>query len=161
MKELMLIRHGKSSWHLDVEDKDRPLKDRGIRDGHRMARALRPDFPMPDAVYSSPANRALHTCMILMRGLQIPMERLRITEALYDFSGSSVRDFAESLDDGLGRVLLFGHNNAFTALANSWGDRPIDNVPTTGFVRLRFDTGKWAGLTEGTTVRTLFPKDLK
>ena len=161
MKELILIRHGKSSWDYDVADKDRPLKERGIQDGHLVARKVKPDFPRPDAVFSSPANRALHTCMILMRDLDLPFELLTVTDALYDFSGSSVAGFVAGLDNRLQRVLLFGHNHAFTHLANTWGDQSIDNVPTTGLVHLRFGESRWEEVATGKTLYTVFPKHLK
>ena len=85
MKEIILVRHGKSSWQYAVSDRDRPLQERGIKDALLVAGALS-GLPRPDAVFSSPANRALHTCTILMRELRIPLELLRLSEALYDFS---------------------------------------------------------------------------
>ncbi len=160
MKEIILVRHGKSSWEYAVSDRDRPLQERGVRDALMVAGALG-GLPRPDAVFSSPANRALHTCTILMRELRLPLELLRLSEALYDFSGGSVEAFVKGLDDGLGRVMLFGHNHAFTALANTWGDRYIDNVPTTGMVHLRFESGGWADLSGGHTQAVVFPKNLK
>ena len=132
MKEIILVRHGKSSWQYAVSDRDRPLQERGIKDALLVAGALS-GLPRPDAVFSSPANRALHTCTILMRELRIPLER----------------------------VMLFGHNHAFTALANAWGNRGIDNVPTTGVVHLRFDVARWADLSRGQTRAAVFPKNLK
>lgn len=161
MKEIILVRHGKSSWDYDVADKDRPLKERGVNDGHLVAREILKDFSPPDAVFSSPANRALHTCMILMRGLELPFNLLTVTDDLYDFSGTSVAAFAARLDDRLDRVMFFGHNEAFTHLANKWGDRYLDNVTTTGFVQIRFDASRWAGLSKGKTQRVVFPKHLK
>lgn len=161
MKELILIRHGKSSWEYDVSDKDRPLTERGIQDGHLVAQALGKEFPTPDAIYSSPANRALHTCCILMRELGLPLDRLRLEEGLYDFSGASVKAFVRGLDNSLGRVMIFGHNHAFTLVANAWGSRHTDNVPTTGCVHLAFDTDSWSGIRHGRTVKMVFPKQLK
>ena len=160
MKEIILVRHGKSSWEYAVADRDRPLQERGIRDALKMAGALG-DLPQPDAVFSSPANRALHTCTILMRELGLPLELLSLREELYDFSGRSVEAFVKALDDSHRRVMLFGHNHAFTALANAWGDRYIDNVPTTGLVHLRFEAGHWADLSKGHTLAVVFPKNLK
>ncbi|MBC2840209.1 histidine phosphatase family protein [Robiginitalea sp. SC105] len=161
MKEIILVRHGKSSWDYDVADKDRPLKLRGIQDGHRVAREIKQDFPVPDAVFSSPANRALHTCMILMRSLELPFGLLTVADDLYDFSGSSVAAFAAALDNDLDRVVFFGHNHAFTHLANSWGDQAVGNVPTSGLVHLRFDVSRWGDISSGKTLRTVFPKHLK
>lgn len=161
MKELMLVRHGKSSWDYDVSDRDRPLKERGISDAHLVADALAGGFTPPDAVFSSPANRALHTCMILVRELDIPLKRVKVTESLYDFGGKGLRDFVHGLEESLQRVMLFGHNHAMTYTANAWGNRHIENVPTAGFVHLEFENMPWREVQYGKTRRLLFPKELK
>lgn len=161
MKELILVRHGKSSWDYDVQDADRPLKERGIRDAHRIAKHVAPRLRDVDAVFSSPANRALHTCMILMREVGIPLEKLRLENELYDFSGNSVRKFVHSMDDQLEKVLLFGHNHALTHLVNDWGNKYVDNVPTTGLTYLTFGVPTWARVSSGKTELMVFPNQLK
>ena len=161
MKELILIRHGKSSWEYAVGDKDRPLQRRGINDGHLVANAFKEEPLAIDAVFSSPANRALHTCMIVVRVLNYPLGNCRITNALYDFSGESVRTFVQGLDNSLDCVLIFGHNHAFTEVANDWGSKAISNVPTSGLVHLKFDIDKWRDIEKGITSKTIFPKQLK
>jgi phosphohistidine phosphatase len=161
MKELILVRHGKSSWDYDVQDADRPLKERGIRDAHRVAENAAPHLRDVDAVFSSPANRALHTCMILMREVGIPMDRLRIEKDLYDFSGGSVRNLVHGVGDHLGKIMLFGHNHAFTHLVNDWGSKYVDNVPTSGLAYLTFDVEKWSEVSFGETKLMVFPKQLK
>ena len=41
MKQLFIIRHGKSSWDLeDISDFDRPLRASGIHASHLMGRKL-------------------------------------------------------------------------------------------------------------------------
>jgi len=161
MKTLLLARHGKSSWEYSVSDKDRPLKERGINDALLVSTKLRDRNLKIDAVFSSPANRALHTCMIFLRQLEFPFSGLEIIENLYDFSGESDLNFIKSLDNSLDVVLIFGHNHAFTQLANSLGNIYIENVPTSGLVYLKFDVGKWEAIDQGTTVETIFPKELK
>jgi phosphohistidine phosphatase len=161
MKELILVRHGKSSWEYSVGDKDRPLLERGINDAHLVATAFKNASPGIDAAFSSPANRALHTCMIVLRILGLSLDKCKVTEALYDFSGESVMTFVLGLDDALETVLIFGHNHAFTQVANDWGSQGINNVPTAGLVHLKFDVDSWGDIDKGTTARTIFPKHLK
>ena len=61
MKKLIIVRHGKSSWEYDgILDIDRPLKQRGIRNGYEMAQRLSEADIVPDLIYSSSASRALH-----------------------------------------------------------------------------------------------------
>ncbi|MFS4416837.1 SixA phosphatase family protein [Maribacter sp. 2307ULW6-5] len=162
MKEVIFMRHGKSSWEYEVGDQDRPLSQRGVHDAHLVGAALC-DLQLPlDHFYSSPANRALHTCMICTREVSFPPDRISIVSQLYDFSGHHALEFLRSLDTDLQRVMVFGHNHAFTHLVNELGSVRHDNVPTSGLVHLRFDVGAWSALGPGgTTVRSIFPKEMR
>ena len=99
--------------------------------------------------------------MIVLREFAFPMERFRVSSELYDFSGANVADFVKDLDDQLNKVIVFGHNYAFTNIANQWGDQSIDNVPTAGLVQISFDTDQWASVNKGKTQHIIFPKQLR
>ncbi|MEX0312694.1 MAG: histidine phosphatase family protein [Allomuricauda sp.] len=161
MKRIILMRHGKSSWDYQVADKDRPLKERGINDAHLVAEEFKKKNVQIDFAFSSHANRALHTSIIFLRNIGFSFEKLQVTQELYDFSGGNVQNFVESLDNQYETISLFGHNYAFTSLANTWGDQYIDNVPTAGLVQIKFDTDDWAEISKGTTEQIIFPKHLK
>lgn len=161
MKELILVRHAKSSWEYDVKDADRPLSERGIADAHLIAEALESKINGVQAVFSSPANRALHTCMILMRELGMSLRSVEVVRELYDFSGEAVSTHIRNLDDTLEKVMLFGHNNAMTHIANKWGNRYLENVPTCGVVHLSFPVKSWNEISYGNTLKTVFPKNLR
>ncbi|UGU15836.1 histidine phosphatase family protein [Sinomicrobium kalidii] len=161
MKQLTIIRHAKSSWEYSVGDGDRPLKERGITDAGLVSSHIKGKIPVPDVVFSSPANRALHTCTIFLKNLEIPFARLRLTEMLYDFSGNSVERFLRKLDNSYENVMIFGHNHAFTAVSNNFGDKYIENLPTSGMVHITFRTANWAEIEKGTTDLMVFPKHLR
>ena len=114
-----------------------------------------------DAIFASPATRAMHTCLIFLRQLHFPYGQFEITNELYDFSGDDVLQFVKNLDDSLDTVMIFGHNHAFTHLANALGNKYIDNVPTSGLVHLTFDTNNWKSIERGATINAIFPKHLK
>lgn len=161
MKELILIRHGKSSWDFDVNDVERPLKPRGYKDIRRVASEFKKSGFIPDKVYSSPAKRALDTANLFAEIALDGLIRVDIKQYLYDFSGESVLSFVKSLPECDKKIIIFGHNHAFTAISNTFGTKAIDNVPTSGLVHLRFHIQSWAELTKGETVRTIFPRELK
>lgn len=161
MKNLFLMRHGKSSWELNVSDEDRPLGQRGISDAHLVGAELSLKNLVIDEVFSSPANRALHTCTICLGALNYPLNKCTITPDLYDFSGEKVINFINNIDDGLHNVLLFGHNHAFTYIANLMGNMHIENIPTSGFIQIQFKENLWSLVTKGATIQTIFPKQLK
>ena len=161
MKNLLLMRHGKSSWELNVNDEDRALLQRGISDTKLVSQELAQKEIVVDYAFSSPANRALHTAMICLRQLSFPLNKFQVVPELYDFSGNYVLDFIKNIPNDLSTVLIFGHNHAFTHIANLLGSQHIENVPTAGFVHLQLDVKSWESLSTGTTIQTIFPKQLK
>lgn len=161
MKSLILIRHAKSSWEHDISDINRPLSQRGFDDANLLSNEFLKNNFSPDAIFSSPANRALTTCHIFMDHCNLATKLLTIDKNLYDFGGLKVTNFIKSLDNHLQKVMIFGHNHAFTAVANKFGDVYIENVPTCGLVMVDFDVDAWKNIDQGHTELTLFPKDLK
>jgi len=161
MKTVILVRHGKSSWEYNVSDRDRPLLQRGINDGLLVSEKWILENQAVDFIYSSPANRALHTATIFLRQMKFPLEQFQLSNLLYDFSGDSALQFIKELDNDLKTVMIFGHNHAFTHIANSLGNTYIENVPTTGLVHLQFGIDRWDETDKGTTVKTMFPKHFK
>jgi phosphohistidine phosphatase len=161
MKNLLLMRHGKSSWELNVNDEDRALLQRGISDAKLVGIAMSEMGLEIDYAFSSPANRALHTAMICLRQLRYSLDTFRVIPELYDFSGNHVLNFIQNLPNDLNTVLIFGHNHAFTHIANSLGGEHIENVPTSGFVHLQFPDTDWKSISYGDTLQTIFPKHLK
>ena len=60
MKELIFVRHGKSSWKYDVGDRERPLKSRGISDAKLVSQVFKNQNVGIDAIFSSPAGLMVH-----------------------------------------------------------------------------------------------------
>ncbi len=77
MKQLIIMRHGKSSWaEAGLSDFDRPLKSRGISDAGNVARELVKRKIFPDMIISSPAKRAKSTALVVAKGLEYPVENV-------------------------------------------------------------------------------------
>ncbi|EDP95272.1 histidine phosphatase family protein [Kordia algicida OT-1] len=161
MKTLILVRHAKSSWEYPVDDKDRTLKLRGIKDAHLVSNYIADKIETPEVIYSSIANRALHTCAIFTRTLKYPFDKVIIKEDMYDFGGSGLVETVKSCDDAVKTLMVFGHNHAITAVANTYGSQFFDNVPTSGTVVIQFDINSWNEIDEGKTILKVFPKELK
>ncbi len=161
MRQLVLIRHAKSSWEHDVNDAERPLKTRGFKDAALVSKSFKNTSFTPEIIFSSPANRALSTCKIFMKTLDFDDSILNIEDELYDFSGQSVIDFITKIDNSYEKVMIFGHNHAFTSICNIFGDKFIDNLPTSGLVHINFEVTSWQSIKKGTTKLTIFPRDLK
>jgi len=57
--------------------------------------------------------------------------------------------------------MVFGHNNALTTIANTYGNEYIENITTSGYVELHFEISRWKNLNVGETKKIVFPKHLK
>lgn len=144
MKNLILIRHAKSSWDdPDLGDLERPLNKRGKRDATTMGRRLRELSLMPDRILASPAKRAVKTAKLIAEELDYPKKRIEIREAAYMQGAAALAGLVAGLDDDWERVFLVGHNPDLTELANRLAGAGIDNVPTCGIVSIEFTQADW------------------
>jgi phosphohistidine phosphatase len=155
------MRHAKSSWKYDVTDAERPLNKRGFNDAALVSESLKKTSFLPEIIFSSPAKRALSTCQIFIKTLKIDQKILHIEDELYDFGGQNVINFIHNIDNSYEKVMIFGHNHAFTSICNIFGNQFIDNLPTSGLVVINFDVTSWQNVKKGITKLTIFPRDLK
>jgi len=161
MKNLILIRHAKSSWDAPLNDKDRPLSKRGINDAHLMAENIEDYLPGQYIVWSSTAQRAKNTAYIFAENLSIPVDTIIFKDDLYTFDEKSLEKVIKSCNNQFDNLILFGHNGAITNFVNIFGNRALENVPTAGFVSLSFNQDNWEDIQLGITETVLFPSDLK
>jgi phosphohistidine phosphatase len=143
-KTLHIARHAKSSWDFeDISDIDRPLNPRGVNDAYLMARRFAGKKAFPDLVIASPANRALYTAVIYARVLKLSWDKIVLNDTVYTGDAEDIIAIIESVDNKHDSVMVFGHNPAFTVLANHFVRDPIDNIPTAGIVSLTFKEKNW------------------
>ncbi len=161
MKTFYLIRHAKSSWEdPSLDDFDRPLNNRGLRDAPIMSQMLKGKRVKPDRILSSPANRAHTTSKYFAQALDIEESAIALHPEIYEAYPEQVIQLIRGLDDTLNTVLVFGHNPSFTSLANMFADDYIANVATCGIVCIESSTDKWSGIDRANTKvkEYLFPK---
>jgi phosphohistidine phosphatase len=101
----------------------------------------------PQALYSSPAARAVHTAMIFARNLRISFSAIHLNEKLYMCTEKELLDFIKNIDDKYNSVMIFSHNPTITNFVNRCMDQRIDNVPTTGVASFHFDVNSWKDAT--------------
>ncbi len=161
MKTLYIVRHAKSSWEFDVSDENRPLNKRGVKDAELVGKELKTLIKTVDKILCSPAVRAHSTAKIIVDQLDVSDDIFSLEPDLYDFGGHKVVDVIKNCGDEINTLMIFGHNHAFTSIANLYGSEAIDNLPTAGVVGIEFDCNKWNDINVGKTLLTIFPKSLK
>lgn len=163
MKELILVRHAKSSWKdPTLSDHERPLNKRGKRDAPEMGERLARAGCRPDLFISSSAVRALETARTIAGKVGYPREDIQVEERLYHASTGELIGVIRDVANSVGSLAIFGHNPGLTNLANRLGPREIFNLPTCAVLHLRFDTDAWSGLEEasGEELEYDFPKKI-
>ena len=146
MKTLILVRHAKSSRDDPaLPDRERPLNDRGLKDAPMMGQRLAKAHVKPDLIVSSPAVRALTTAQAIAREIGYDEHHVEVDERLYATSSDALLAIVHTLDKKLDRVMLFGHNPEFTALAHRLSDEVVD-MPTCAVAEFRYDTKTWADI---------------
>jgi len=149
MKELLLVRHAKSSWKLDVKDRDRPLTTKGMKRIKQMVLFDPEIFSSAEIIFSSTANRAIHTTSIMVNSLRLPFKIVNLVEELYTFKVSHLIHFLKNISDKYKRVICVGHNPAFTLAASYFSSEHINHLPTAAWARLEFSQSKWTDISAG------------
>lgn len=161
MKNILFVRHAKSSWEdMRLPDKDRPLNKRGKGDAPMMANHCLKYGLNVQQIISSPAVRAFSTAAAFqdVYKLEIPIQ---IENYLYHGDPSDFEEALCTIDDSINCVAIFGHNPGITYLANDLdSDRFIDNVPTCGVIIGAIDIIHWEDFSVAQTVLKdfLYPK---
>ncbi|MGD1846716.1 MAG: histidine phosphatase family protein [Salibacteraceae bacterium] len=147
MKLLYLVKHPKASLNnLQVEDIDRPLKGKGVREAYSLSAYLKAEKVDPQLILSSPANRCWHTSQIIARSLEYSMNRIQLSIDLYKGGKDQLLRTLTGLSDQYDSVMLVGHDPALTNLLNRYSREPYDKLSAGGVVGMKFRTEKWKNL---------------
>lgn len=144
MKEIILLRHAKSSWEYSVEDRNRSLSQKGIDRITKTSRKHKNIFEDTDFIFSSPANRALHTASIMIFECGVNFSKFSVDETLYTFNFEKIVNYVFELDNSFSKVILVGHNPAFTLAANQLGKLSLNNISTACWVKISFFESSWS-----------------
>lgn len=130
-RELMLLRHGKSDWSEQLDDFDRPLKERGKRGAQRIGVWLLQQELLPDLVISSPAERAIATARQTVNAMARDAGGIVQDRRVY---AARVEDLLQVLADAPAdarRVMMVGHNPGLEELTEYLEGRHIP-LPSDG-----------------------------
>ncbi len=165
-RHLIILRHAKAAWP-DVEDRERPLAERGRRDapaaGHWLREAARGlnGFAV-DRVVCSPARRTRETWELVAKELDggpPPVYDARVYEA----STSALLTVVRETPADVRGLVLVGHNpgvqSLATTLASDESGEPLEQAgeryPTSAIAVLLVPC-EWSALSPGGALLTQF-----
>jgi phosphohistidine phosphatase len=148
MKFVYLVRHGKSAWpdELEMEDIDRPLKVKGIKQVKKLALKLIKKEIYPDLICSSTALRSVHTALIMARSIDYPENRVKILPELYGSDVENIIKVIEKTKEDYESIMIFGHDPSLTNFANQKTKKAKEKIPTASVVGIEFDCDNWVAI---------------
>ncbi len=167
MRELLILRHGKSDWPPGVDDFDRPLKSRGKRAATKIGHWLLKHDLVPNRILSSPAERAIRTAERVCTAMDLENSCIEEVDGLYLASRETLLTVLRSISEPTKRALIVGHNPGLEELLMTLSDAKISpndgsgRMPTAALAVLKLST-KWNAITtHSATIMTLIrPKQL-
>ncbi|MET9524003.1 SixA phosphatase family protein [Streptomyces coeruleorubidus] len=161
LRRLVVLRHAKSAWPLDVADHERPLAPRGRRDAPAAGHALAEADCLPDIALCSTAVRARRTWELAAAEWGTPPP-VRYDRRLYAASPAGLLTVVHEVSAEVETLLLIGHNPGLEelvlALAGDGLDDSLERVrtkfPTSAIAVLSWYGTTWRALTPGTALLT-------
>jgi len=162
MKSILILRHAKSSWkHPELNDHDRPLNKRGMRDAPLIGEFLKNEHLIPDFIISSNAKRAHSTAKIVAKASGYKRE-IVLNQSLYAAQPTAYIDVLRDLSNEYARVLIIGHNPGLEELV-SMLTRESHSLSTCSLVHIQLRINKWTEMdnkTKGKLSGIWHPRDL-
>ncbi|MDY0179714.1 histidine phosphatase family protein [Aliarcobacter skirrowii] len=148
MRELILIRHAKSDWSNPLlDDFERPLNKRGEKNAPFMAKILKKEIQKPDLIISSPSFRTKLTLEYFLKEFEYKGEVI-FEKSIYEAPYLNLLKAIKNIDDKYKTIFLIGHNPGLNDLANFLLGSFEDNIPTSGVLKIDFDTNSWKNISK-------------
>jgi phosphohistidine phosphatase len=152
MKDLLIMRHAKSSWKDgDLPDHDRPLKKRGLKDAARMGKLLKEKDLIPDKIISSTAVRAADTAAIVAEKTNFKKE-VEYLDKLYMAEGATILEIIQMQPQDVNVLLVIGHNPGMEALVQAL-NKKVDSLPSAAIAYFQAEIKSWMELNKDAQVK--------
>jgi phosphohistidine phosphatase len=155
MLTLSLLRHAKSSWDDPrLDDHERPLAKRGVKDAPRVGAYMAEHDLRPDLVLCSGALRTRATLALVLAEWGGAAPETQYDDELYLAPPSVLLASLQAVEEDAPHILMIGHNPGMHALAlelTGSGDRKLiaglaKGFPTSALAVLSFELKDWSQL---------------
>ena len=164
-RQLLLLRHAKSSWNDPaLEDFDRPLARRGLDAAPAMGREIARRDWIPQKALVSAALRTRDTWRLVSGEWATARPEIEFARAIYEASADDILAEIRKTAKPVTALLVVGHNPGMEDLAGRLAssrsdaealDRLRAKFPTAALARFEFE-GDWNSLKTGTARLTHF-----
>ena len=157
MKQLLLVRHAKSSWdNSGIKDFDRPLNQRGMADAALMGTQIK---LRPTQVLCSSAERTRQTTDILLAEMGISLDLVEYRDSLYLASCQQLMQQIVHLPASEDCAMLISHNPSVAEFIETYTSICPARVPTCCVSELSYQVTSWTEVENNmpTTERFIFP----
>lgn len=142
MKQLLILRHAKSSWgNSSLDDWERTLNERGERDAPRVGMLLRERALVPDVIVTSDAVRARATAQAVARAAGYTREVV-LEPLLYLAPPDAILEVISRLDDATAIAMIVGHNPGLEDFIEQLSGEP-QGLVTAALVQLEIPIDRW------------------
>lgn len=153
MKQILLLRHAKSSWKdKSLRDFDRPLAKRGCKDAPLVGVFLKKTGNLPQRVIASGAKRSRQTTNLVLQSAGIKEKIVQWEDELYLGSATTYLKYVQQAEDSVECLLMVGHNpkieNAISLLCGS-GDHVVARILTCALVCIEHPAEEWGEVAAG------------
>lgn len=146
MRELMVLRHGKSDWGADTgSDHERPINSRGVRSARAVGRWVSSVSLIPDLVVSSTAVRARTTAELAIASGDWPV-KLQLEDRLYAADPMVAIDVIASTSPAVERLMVVGHQPTWSSLVGALIGGGAVEMPTAGLSVLNVRVSRWSDI---------------
>jgi phosphohistidine phosphatase len=160
MKKIIFVRHGiAEDQAFEITDFERSLTHKGKTISKKMARQLMEKESGLGVIITSSAFRALETAYIFAGEFGIKPENAIVDSNLYN--KMNVNYLIELLSVRCSKseiITMFGHNPAFTEIADYLCNKGCDFIPKSGVVCISFNIKNWGELKHHTGQMEYFLK---
>lgn len=156
MKELILIRHAKSSWKdSSLDDFDRPLNKRGKKNAPFMAKRLKKKELFPDLIISSPSLRTKLTLDYFLKEFKYKKDVV-FEDSIYEAPYENLLNVIKNVPNSVNQLFFIGHNPGLNGLSDFLLGGFYENIPTSGVLKIVFYTDSWKDISKNNSKLEFF-----
>jgi phosphohistidine phosphatase len=145
MKEIILMRHAKSSWkEKDLDDFDRPLNKRGKKNAPKMGKLLKNNGILPGRIFSSTAKRTRLTAEAVAKAIDFKEDVIYMDE-LYMAEPEIYMQILQKQPDEFDSIMFVGHNPGVEWFLQMLCGEVV-SLPTSAVAHIKIPVEHWVDL---------------